>query len=299
VTDARRSRLAEPRLWKGAGVADTPSAEQLQRTGADALPVVRSRARNQVKSVDATTDAGLTRYRSFHLWMLVPFAISLLGFSYSYFLKLAEATFHQHVHGLSATCWYLLVIWQPYLITKRKDVRRHRTTGAIGLLLAGIVAGSAFTIIPKNIDDVATLDPNGFFNPTFAYFATLIDVVLVSMFIASVGLAVLAIKEKNIAGHVQWLMASVLFVLSPGLARLLGLVLITANKGNMEGITLTGLAAPAMAVMLVLIVVFYRKFGSFRHPSFALLVACHIPYLFVEPIGNNESMRRVLAMIFK
>lgn len=249
--------------------------------------------------MDAPADAGLSRYRHFHLWMLVPFAISLLGFSYSYFLNLAGATFHQHVHGLSATGWYVLVIWQPYLITKRRDVRRHRILGALGLLLAGIVAGSAFTIIPKNIDDVATLDPNGFFNPTFAYFATLIDVVLVSMFITSVGMAVLAIKEKDIAGHVQWLMASVLFVLSPGLARLMGLVRIIANQGNMEGITLTGLSAPAMAVMLVLIVALYRKFGTFRHPSFALLVACHIPYVFVKPIGDSEAMRRVLAIIFK
>jgi hypothetical protein len=43
-------------------------------------------------------------YRNFHLWMLVPFAISILGFSYSYYLSLPRVTFHQHVHGLSATC---------------------------------------------------------------------------------------------------------------------------------------------------------------------------------------------------
>ena len=44
-------------------------------------------------------------YRNFHLWMLVPFAISILGFSYSYYLDLSRATFHQHVHGISATLW--------------------------------------------------------------------------------------------------------------------------------------------------------------------------------------------------
>ncbi len=55
------------------------------------------------------------------------------------------------------------------------------------------------------------------------------------------------------------MMASVFFVLSPGLARLFG------------------------------IVVFYRKFGSFRHPSFGLLMAAHAPYLFVVPIGDNDA----------
>src|SRR5829696_4057130 len=95
------------------------------------------------------------RYRNFHLWMLLPFAISLLGFSYSYYLHLSTATFHQHVHGLSATTWYVLVVVQPWLITRRHDVRRHRLFGAFATLLAGLVAGSALTIIPKNIDDVA------------------------------------------------------------------------------------------------------------------------------------------------
>ena len=141
-------------------------------------------------------------YRNFHLWMLFPFAISVLGFSYSYYLNLANATFHQHVHGISATLWYLLVVVQPWLITRRHDVRRHRWYGAIGTLLAGLVAGSALTIVPKNIDDVAMLDPNGFFNPTFAYFAVIIDVVLIGLFLASVLMAINAMKQRDLAASV-------------------------------------------------------------------------------------------------
>ena len=249
--------------------------------------------------MEATTNAVPSRYENFHLWMLIPFAISGLGFSYSYFLTLPTATFHQHVHGISATLWFILVAVQPYLIVRKKNVQRHKSLGAIGLILAGVVAGSAFAIIPKNIDNIETLDRNGFFNPTFAYFATLIDFVLVSMFITSVGLAILSIKQKNLASHVQWLMASVLFVLSPGLARLLGLGVIIAHEGNMEGITLVKLAMPSMAVMMSLIVFYYYKYGSFKHTSFWLLIACHIPYMFVERVGDNESIRNVLSVIFK
>lgn len=239
------------------------------------------------------------RYRNFHLWMLVPFAISVLGFSYSYYLRLSSATFHQHVHGLSATLWYVLVVVQPYLVVRRKNFRQHRTLGALALLLAGVVAGSALTIIPKNIDDVEKLDSNGFFNPTFAYFAVLIDFLLVSLFIASVGMAILSIKRRDLSGHVQWLMASVFFVLSPGLARMLGLAAIMAHQGNMEGISLVRLAVPAMATMLALIVLYYWRFGSFQHVSFWLLVVCHVPYLFVERIGDNPAFRSVVAAIFK
>ncbi|HSD18128.1 MAG TPA: hypothetical protein VLC71_12835 [Thermomonas sp.] len=249
--------------------------------------------------MNATTGPVPAGYRNFHLWMLVPFAISLLGFSYSYFLNLADATFHQHVHGLSAILWYVLVVVQPYLIARRHDVRRHRSLGAIATLLAGVVTGSALTIIPLNIDDVATLKPDGFFNPTFAYFAVIIDVLLVSLFAASVIMAILAIKRRDLAGHVQWMMASVFFVLSPALARMLGIAAIIANQGNLDGISLVKLTVPSMLVMLSLVALYFRKFGSFRHPAFWLLVAAHLPYLLVDRIGNNEATRAVLTAIFK
>jgi len=238
-------------------------------------------------------------YRNFHLWMLMPFGISALGFSYSYYFNLANATFHQHVHGISATLWYVLIVVQPYLITRKHDVARHRLFGALGTLLAGVVAGSALTIVPKNIDDVATLDPNGFFNPTFAYFAVIVDVVLISLFLASVGMAIYQMKQKNVAGHVQWMMASVFAVLSPGLARLFGVAAIMANQGDMAGISLVKIAVPSMLAMMLLIVFYYRKFGSFRHPSFWLLMAAHATYVFVVPIGDNETIRSVLSVIFK
>lgn len=238
-------------------------------------------------------------YKNFHLWMLIPFVISILGFSYSYFSKLSSATFHQHIHGISATLWYVLVIVQPFLITRKKNILLHITLGTIGIILAGIVAGSALAIIPKNIDNVKELDVNGFFNPTFAYFATLIDFLLISMFVISVALAILSIKKKNLSDHVQWLMASVFFVLSPGLARLLGLIAITVNKGNMDGISLEKLATPTMLIMIALIAFYYYKYGSFKHLSFKLLIFCHIPYIFVSQIGNNVYFRDIVTEIFK
>lgn len=248
---------------------------------------------------DAITSLAPINYRNFHLWMLIPFIISLLGFSYSYYAKLPSATFHQHVHGISATLWYILIIVQPYLITRKKNFSKHRSLGTIGLILAGIVAGSAFAIIPKNIDNVATLDINGFFNPTIAYFFTLIDFVLVCMFVISVSFAILNIKKRNLSGHVQWLMASVFFVLSPGLARLLGIIAILINQGNMEGITFLKLVIPTLIVMMALIIFYYYKYGSFKHPSFVLLIICHIPFLFAAQIGDNEFMRNLLSSIFK
>ena len=99
--------------------------------------------------METTLKAETINYKNFHLWMLVPFAISILGFSYSYYTKLSSATFHQHVHGISATIWYILVIVQPYLIVRMQNVETHKMLGMIALIFAGIVAGSAFAIIPN------------------------------------------------------------------------------------------------------------------------------------------------------
>lgn len=231
--------------------------------------------------------------------MLIPFAITILGFSFTYFLNFSNATFHQHVHGLSATAWYVLIVVQPYLVVRRKDVKSHRSLGVVATILAGIVAGSALTIVPANIDNVETLDPAGFFSPTFAYFAVIIDLVMVSMFIASVVLAIFAIKRKDLASHVQWMMASVFFVLSPAVGRMLGIAAITINQGSTEGISLVGLSVPSFFVMISLIVFYFYKFGSFRHPAFLFLVVVHIPSLFVQQIGDNPAVRSALLAIFK
>ena len=96
-------------------------------------------------SASAGPMAAWDRYRNFHLWMLLPFAISVLGFSYSYYFNLKGATFHQHVHGLSATLWYVLVIVQPWLITRKGDIRRHRLLGAFATLLAGVIGYAPYT----------------------------------------------------------------------------------------------------------------------------------------------------------
>lgn len=241
----------------------------------------------------------LLRYRNLHWWMLFPFAISVLGFSYSYFFALSQATFHQHVHGLSATLWYLLIIVQPWLMAHRGNIATHRSLGIVGLVLAGLVAGSALTIIPRNIDNIEVLADDGIFNPTFAYFATYLDLMLIALFVFSVTLAVLKIIKGQVADHVQWLLASVFFVLSPALIRLLLIGSITLNAGEIEGIQFQTLVIPSLILMLAMISIYYYRFGSFKHPSFVLLILSQLAMLLVGWIGDNETLRTLTHIIFK
>lgn len=251
------------------------------------------------QGIESRSSPRLTRYRNFHLWMMLPFAVVVLGFSSSYFLVLPQATFHQHVHGLSATLWFALVIIQPWLITRGHRFAAHRSLGIIGLVLAGIVAGSALAIIPRNIDNVETLPIDGVFNPTFAYFATYLDALLIGLFIFSVTLSILRIRKGKIADHVQWLLASVLLILSPALIRLLLIGAMILGLGEGESIRFIDMILPSALLMLLIIGIYYYRFGSLRHPSFILLMISLLPLVFVGWIGDNETLRSLANAIFK
>ena len=239
----------------------------------------------------------LERYRNLHLWMLLPLAITVLGFAPRYFLALPQATFHQHIHGISASLWMLLIIIQPWLITRGGRRAAHRSLGIIGLVLAGIVAGSALAIIPRNIVHIPRLSDDGVFNPTFAYFVTYLDTMLIGLFVFSVIFAVLKIRKGHLADHVQWLLASVFLVLSPALIRMLlvGAMMIRPDAG----IRFIDLVVPTVVLMVLMIGVYYYRFGSFRHPSFVLLILSVSSFLLVGWVGDNEMLRSLAHVIFK
>ena len=241
----------------------------------------------------------VSRYRNLHLWMLLPFAITVLGFAPRYFLALPQATFHQHVHGISATLWFVLIIIQPWLVTRGGRLAAHRSLGIVGLVLAGMAAGSALAIIPRNIANLEGLPPDGIFTPTFAYFVTYLDALLVGLFLFSVTVAISKIRQGQVADHAQWLLASVFFILSPALIRLILVVAIILNSGETDGISFMDMILPSTILMLVMIMVYYYRFGSFRHPSFVLLMLTLASYFLAVWVGDNETLRSLAHVIFK
>lgn len=84
-----------------------------------------------------------------HLWLIIPFVVTLAGFN-GYWTGFTEASFQWHLHGLSATSWYIILIVQPW-IYQNKPIQVHRKVGMVGLLLAGIVVASALSVIKGNL----------------------------------------------------------------------------------------------------------------------------------------------------
>ena len=120
---------------------------------------------------------------------------------------------------------------------------------------------------------------------------------LIALFVFSVTIAVLKIRKGHLADHVQWLLASVFLVLSPALIRMLlvGAMMIRPDAG----IRFIDLVVPTVILMLLMVGVYYYRFGSFRHPSFVLLILSVASFLLVGWVGDNETLRSLAHVIFK
>jgi len=132
-----------------------------------------------------------------HLWLLIPFFLTILGFYFSYWSKLSEVPFRHHGHGITATLWYVLLVIQPY-VYNNKSLKLHRKIGFIGLFLAGGVVFSALQVIPYNIVSGLT--------DYLKYGLTFYDFVALMGFSLSVIMAMLKSKSKD--KHARWMIST-------------------------------------------------------------------------------------------
>jgi len=146
-----------------------------------------------------------------HRWMTLPFFIAIAGFWFSYWSVFSTVPFHQHLHGLTATLWFLLVIIQPWLIW-RGSLKLHRKLGFIGLFGAGGVVFSALQIVTNNLS-------NESLSPVLRYGLTWGDFLFLAGFAHAVIMGVL--NSKNTPVHARYMIASAFWALLPALSRLI------------------------------------------------------------------------------
>lgn len=146
-----------------------------------------------------------------HFWLIIPFVLTLIGFNH-YWTGFSDAPFQWHLHGISATAWYIILIIQPWLYHNR-PIRIHKKVGIFGVILAGFVAASALGVIRGNM--LATPE-----SPLYEvrYILSLLDCIFISGFIFSVIAAIWNSRKTQI--HSRWMISTVFWVLSPATTRL-------------------------------------------------------------------------------
>jgi len=219
-------------------------------------------------------------YPKAHLWLIIPFVITLLGFLPSYWSQFTEAPFRQHLHGLSATAWYLLLIMQPWLYHNR-PIHYHRKVGFVSVFIAGGVVFSALLVIPFNfisqMPDVAK------------YGLSFFDIGACLGFSAAVIMAML--YSRNIAKHSRWMISTVLWALMPAMVRLIYIPLMIATEGNSP---LSFPQAANVGVLLMMIVLLWMMYKDYRQEkkiyTAYLLALLFVPFftLMITPMGTND-----------
>lgn len=150
-------------------------------------------------------------FQKLHFWLLIPFLITLLGFR-SYWMDFSAAPLRWHLHGISATLWYIILIIQPWLY-HNQPIQVHRKVGMFGLLIVGFVAASAMGVIRGNLTQPME-------SPLYEvrYSLSVLDMIFVAGFLLSVIAAIW--NSKNTKVHARWMISTVFWVLSPATTRL-------------------------------------------------------------------------------
>lgn len=224
-------------------------------------------------------------YKNAHLWMLIPFLLVLLGFVPSYWSKFFDAPLRQHIHGISATAWFLILVLQPYLIT-RGSKEKHRFYGMISLFVAGGVIFSALNVIPINFSGNTPELPK--------YGLTFIDLVLVSGFSVSV---FMAIKTARVVGdHAKWMISTAFWSLMPGLLRLMMVTTAIITNENPMPYAPFLLALCGVINIVVLTGLMYKSKRA--HPAYILAAVGSLPMLFIGSIVGMEWWRSLADGLF-
>ena len=214
-----------------------------------------------------------------HLWMLLPFLVASLGFYFSYWSKFTQVPFHQHLHGLTATSWYVLLIIQPYLYSRSK-MKLHRFLGFVGVFLAGGVVFSALQIIPNNLTSGAIS------TPVLRYGFTFYDFLVLIGFIFSVFAGIY--HRNNLARHARYLISSAFWVLIPALARLIyfPIVVLYGYPAPISFVQIIYICIGLILIPLGIMIILDYKTDKKIYRAYLLVAAGIASFAFFELIGS-------------
>jgi len=165
-------------------------------------------------------------YRHAHYWLLAVLILIPLSFWESYFGHIGSARLGQHLHGLTATAWLVLLMLQSWSIHAGRPVW-HR---ASGLAVFAVVPLFAAAGIYGVRDMSAEMNAGAPFQAFSAPLVAPDDLMSVFMLVGFVAAALAT--RRNIHRHAAWMLATGLMVVPPMTTRLVQAVL---NIAGLDG----------------------------------------------------------------
>lgn len=242
----------------------------------------------------------MAKYKTLHLWMLIPMAFMQFGIFRDYWGDFRENAWSVHVHYWTGTVWYLYLIIQPYYAT-HGQLSKHRTNGIIGMFLAGAVCITALSMMYRDIANAeasATMRERfGPFEPWFFMGVAAIEIPMMLAF----GFAVIQsiIHRKNLENHAWWLISTVFMIMMPALGRGIQNIHVGMQGAQWPNVEIMPSLYFANGLIIALLLAGAWKYGKLKHPATWLAVTVNILNLFLEPLGKSEIVQTVLKTIIK
>ncbi len=214
------------------------------------------------------------------LWMTLAAAVIFAGFFQSFFSKLQQTDLSHHLHGISATLWLLLLIVQPFLYS-RSNISLHRKLGKISFVLVPLllIGGLRMVYIMLNSQDN--------YPPLVTYKLSFLDFFYMIQFTIFYILAI--VHRKNIQLHPRYMAATVLVLIPPGLARLLGLFPVFTS---FDAVLNTSYYILEFVIILLLIDDYRR--GKIQIPYAVAFVCALLQNLLLNYIHLWEPWRKLM-----
>jgi len=237
----------------------------------------------------------MQKYKTLHLWMLIPMAFMQLGIFRDYWGDFFENAWSVHIHYWTGTIWYLYLIIQPYYAT-HGQMAKHRTYGIIGMFVAGGVCLTALSMMHRDIASAenAVLMPDRFgpFKPWFFYGVAIVEIVMIAAF----GFAVIKsiIHRKKLEHHAWWLISTVFIIMMPALARGVQNLFIAINIQQWPDVDIMSSLYVSEAIIIAILLLGAWKYNKLLHPATILALGVNVFNCFLEPLGKSSFMQEFL-----
>ncbi|HYC86414.1 MAG TPA: hypothetical protein VEB86_14370 [Chryseosolibacter sp.] len=245
-------------------------------------------------------DTWTTKYRSLHLWMIIPMLLMQLGIFRDYWGDFTDNAWSVHIHYLTGTIWYLYLIFQPFLAT-HGHLHSHRTNGIIGMFVAGGVCLTALSMMNRDIvtTQKAAEMPEQFgpFQPWFFFGVAAVEIVMIAAF----GYAVIQsiIHRKQVENHAWWLIVSVFIIVMPALARGIQNVHVAMQRESWPAIDIMSSIYVTQIIILSMILIAAVRYRKLKHPATYVSIAVNLFNFLLEPLGRNKSIQSFLETFIK
>lgn len=237
----------------------------------------------------------MSKYKTLHLWMIIPMVFMQLGIFRDYWGDFSDNAWSVHVHYWTGTVWYIYLIMQPYFAT-HGQMARHRTNGIIGMFLAGGVTLTALSMMHRDIatTEMAAATPERFgpFQPWFFFGVAAVEIVMMTAF----GFAVIKsiVDRKKFESHAWWLIATVFIIMMPALGRGIQNVYIGLNNKDWPDINIMAPIYFTQVLIISMIVLGAWKYNKLKHPATYLAVGVNLFIFLLEPLGRSAAMQQFL-----